>query len=247
MNIKKNLAANWVILLGLLVVFSCGEKKEQTPEITQQELTAAVPELRDLHDAVYPLWHDAFPNKDYAHIKELLPELDSLTAKVETAKLPGILQDKKNDWEAGKEKLVANLKKLHEAADSDNKEEMLAQTEAFHSNYEKLVRTIRPLVEELDSFHQEMYKLYHYYMPNYDLEKIRETVIAMQKKLTPLKEAKLHRRLEDRKDQFDTAVAELETAVNNLADVVQKDDKEAIKEAAEEVHTYYQGCEAVFN
>jgi len=247
MNLKKKFAASLWIVLGLLIVFSCGEKKIPTPEITQEELTAAVPELSDLHSAVYPLWHDAFPNKDYAHIKELLPELDSLTAKVETAKLPGILQDKKDNWEAGKEKLVANLKKLHEAAEADNKEEMLAQTEAFHSNYEKLVRTIRPLVKELDSFHQEMYKLYHYYMPNYDLEKIREIVTAMQEKLTPLKEAKLHRRLEDRKEQFDAAVAELETAVNKFAEAAQKDDREAIKEAAENVHTCYQGCEEIFN
>ena len=60
-------------------------------------------------------------------IKELLPELDSLTAKVEQAKLPGILQDKQEAWDNGKEKLVACLKKLHEAADTDNKVEMINQ------------------------------------------------------------------------------------------------------------------------
>lgn len=236
-----------ILILSLLVIFSCGEKKKVSPEISHEELTAAVPELSDLHEAVYPLWHEAFPNKDYAQIRQLLPELDSLTAKIEIAELPGILQDKQEKWEAGKEKLVTNLKKLHEAADTDNKEEMLNQTEAFHANYEGLVRTIRPLVKELDAFHQEMYKLYHYYMPNNELDKIRETVTAMQAKLPPLKEAKLSRRLEDRKEQFDAAVAELETAVNKFAEIAQKDDKEAIKAAVEEVHTCYQGCEEIFN
>lgn len=247
MFFQKKIFIVFITTLCLFAIFSCGEKKEITQEITQEELTAAVPELSDLHDAVYPLWHDAFPNKDYALIKQLLPELDSLTARVETAKLPGILQDKTEAWEAGKEKLINNLKKLHEAADSDNKEEMLNLTEAFHSNYEGLVRTIRPLVTELDAFHQEMYKIYHYYLPNYDLEKIRETATAMQTKLPPLKEAKLSRRLEDRKEKFDAAVAELEVAVNKLVETVQKDDKEAITEAVEEVHTCYQGCEEIFN
>jgi hypothetical protein len=236
-----------IMILSLLVIFSCGEKKQASSEISHEELTAAVPELSDLHEAVYPLWHEAFPNKDYAQIKQLLPELDSLTAKLEIAELPGILQDKQEAWEAGKEKVVTNLKKLHEAADTDNKEEMLNLTEAFHANYEGLVRTIRPLVKELDSFHQEMYKLYHYYMPNNELDKIRETATAMQAKLLPLKEAKLSRRLEDRKEQFDAAVAELETAVNKFAEIAQKDDKEAIKAAVEEVHTCYQGCEEIFN
>ena len=142
---------------------------------------------------------------------------------------------------------MKNLKKLHEAADANNKEEMLNQTEAFHANYEKMVRTFRPLVKELDAFHQEMYKLYHYYLPNYDLVKIRETVAAMQEKLPALKEAQLHRRLQDRKEKFDAAVAELETAVNNFADAVKKDDKKAIEAAVEEVHTCYQGCEEIFN
>lgn len=247
MRANRQIVVLSFIILSLFIIWGCGEKKTPTPEITQEELTAAVPELSDLHSAVYPLWHEAFPNKDYSQIKELLPELDSLTAKVETAKLPGILQDKQAAWDAGKEKLVTNLKKLHEAVDTDNKEEMLNLTEAFHANYETLVRTIRPLVKELDAFHQEMYKLYHYYLPNYDLANIRETAKAMQEKLLPLKEAKLNKRLEDRKEQFDAAVAELEVAVNKFVEIAQKDDKEAIKVAIEDVHTCYQGCEEIFD
>ena len=54
------------------------------------ELDADVPALHDLHGIVYPLWHDAYPDKDYALIKELLPEADSLTQKLDEAELPGI-------------------------------------------------------------------------------------------------------------------------------------------------------------
>ena len=146
-----------------------------------------------------------------------------------------------------KEILKATLAKLKEATNTNNKEDMLAQTEAFHSAYEKLVRTIRPMVKELDAFHQEMYKLFHYYLPNYDLTKIRETVAAMQAKLPALKQAQLNKRLQDKKTEFDAAVVDLETEVNKLAEVVKKDDQEAIKAAVDAVHTAYQGCEAIFD
>ena len=233
-------------LFSLFVLFSC-RQKEKTPEVTQEELTAAVPELDDLHSAVYPLWHQAYPEKDYQMIKELVPQLDSLSAILDNVQLPGILRDKQEAWDKQKEILKATLAKLKKAANTNNKEDMLAQTEAFHSAYEKLVRTIRPMVKELDAFHQEMYKLFHYYLPNYDLTKIRETVAAMQAKLPALKQAQLNKRLQDKKMEFDAAVEDLETEVNKLAEVVKKDDREAIKAAVDAVHTAYQGCEAIFD
>ena len=75
------------------------EKQKGKPEITQEELTATVPELRELHEVIYPLWHNAYPEKDYALIKELLPQAESLTAKLDAAKLPGILRDKQEAWD----------------------------------------------------------------------------------------------------------------------------------------------------
>lgn len=233
-------------LFSLFVIFNC-QQKEKTPEVTQEELTAAVPELDDLHSVVYPLWHQAYPEKDYQMIKELVPQLDSLSAIVDNVQLPGILRDKQEAWDKQKEILKATLAKLKEAANTNNKEDMLAQTESFHSAYEKLVRTIRPMVKELAAFHQEMYKLFHYYLPNYDLPKIRETVAAMQAKLPALKQAQLNKRLQDKKMEFDAAVIDLETEVNKLAEVVKKDDREAIKAAVDAVHTAYQGCEAIFD
>jgi soluble cytochrome b562 len=212
----------------------------------EEELQSSVPELRDLHEVVYPLWHTAYPNKDYAMIKELLPEMDELVVKVDAAKLPGILRDKQVDWEKGKALLKTSLKELHVAAEADDQEALLKQTEAFHSAYEGLVRTIRPIAPELDAFHKELYKLYHYYAPEYDLTKIREAASAMREKVPPLKEAKLPKRVADRQKEFDAAVAGLDGAVAELAETVKTDDKEAVLKAVEKVHSAYRKTEAVF-
>lgn len=240
---------------SLLFVSACkGEKplqekiqQEAKPEVTQEELTAAVPELSELHEVVYPLWHSAFPEKDYVLIKELLPQVESLTAKLDAAELPGILRDKQEAWDQGKDYLQSSLKNLKTAVESEDKEEMLKQVEAFHSGYERLVRIIRPVVSELEAFHKEMYRLYHYYAPSYDLEGIRTVVQAMQDKLPPLKQVQLPSRLATKQSEFDSAVQELENRVKELAEAVEKEKKESILEAVEKVHTSYQKTEHIFD
>jgi len=262
---SKHIIATSLTILGFCMAFGCpriamaqtaGQEKAkkadvkhecaEKADVTQEELAASVPALSDLHEVVYPLWHTAFPEKDYDLIKKLLPQADSLTAKLDEAKLRGILRDKQAAWDEGKTNLKSALQQLHSAADTNNQQEMLAQTEAFHAAYERLVRTIRPIVPELDAFHQEMYKLYHYYAPQYDLGQIRATVASMQEKLPALKKSQLPKRLTDRQKDFDTAVGQLEAAVTDLAKTAKADDKKTILAAVEKVHSAYQQTERVF-
>lgn len=250
-----------LLLMTSFFFFSC-QKAEETQveepqvEITQEETTASVPALSDLHEVVYPLWHSAFPEKDYALIKELLPQMDTLTEKMDQAELPGILRDKAEQWDTGKETLKTTLENLHKAAEADNRDDMLSQVEAFHSAYEGLVRTIRPVVPELEAFHQELYKLYHYHMPNYELELIRIDVEAMMEKIGPLKDVKLSTRLESKQEDFQAAVANLESELEKLAAAVllgelakgdKTSEKQNIADAVERVHSAYQNTEEIFN
>ncbi len=221
--------------------------QEAKPEISQEELKAAVPELMELHEVVYPLWHSAYPEKDYALIKELLPQAEALTAKLDAAKLPGILRDKQEAWDKGKEFLKSALDNLKKAVQSDDKDEMLKQVEAFHTGFERLARTVFPVVDELEAFHQELYKLYHYYAPSYDLEGIRTALRAMKDKLPPLKQVQLPGRLAEKQVEFNSSIQELESAVNELAEAVKKEIKKAILESVEKVHTVYQKTQSIFS
>jgi hypothetical protein len=223
------------------------EQQNAKADVAQEELKATVPELMDLHEVVYPLWHSAFPEKDYELIKELLPQAESLTAKLDSAKLPGILRDKQKAWDQGKEFLQSALDKLKKAVETDDKEEMLKQVEIFHSGFERLVRTIRPVVSELEAFHQELYKLYHYHAPSYDLDKIQADVEAMQEKLPPLKQVQLPGRLSQSQSDFNNCVQELESAVSALAESVKKRKKEAILKNVENVHSAYQKTLQIFD
>lgn len=241
-----------LLLLTSFLFFSCQKAEEvqvEEPhaEITQEETTASVPALSDLHEVVFPLWHSAFPEKDLDLIKELLPQLDSLVEKLDQAELPGILRDKTEQWDKGKIALKTILDNLHKAVEADIGKDMLSQVEAFHSAYEGLVRTIRPVVPELEAFHQDLYKLYHYHMPNYELELIRSDVAAMLEKVIPLKAALLSTRLESRQEDFQAAVDNLESELNKLAEAVKTSKKKEIFDAVERVHLAYQNTEKIFD
>jgi hypothetical protein len=244
------LVLSMVLSASLVLAQEPAVKKAPAPaktDINEQELTASVPALGNMHKVIRPLWHEAYPAKDYAKIKALLPQADTLIAELDKAVLPGILRDKQEAWDSGKANMKSILEKLHAAAKAENQEEMLKLTEAFHAGFERLARTVRPVVPELEAFHQELYKLYHYYTPAYDLEKIRGAATAMTEKVAALKAAQLPKRLADRQEKFQADVLKLEAAVKELNATVKTDVKEQVKAAVEKVHTAYQETEKLFD
>jgi hypothetical protein len=230
-----------------LAFVTCGGDSESVPEISAAEVTAEVPELDAVHELMYPLWHDAFPDKDYDAIRELVPQFEPLLAAVDSVQLPGILRDKQEPWDEGKVVMLAAFAGLKETAAAGDNERMLGHTEAFHMAYEQLVRVIRPVVPELAAFHQELYRLYHYYNPTNDLAKIQETVAAMADKMEPLRAATLSGRVADRQADFDAAVTALGEQVRELAQALETADREALQAALEAVHTAYMAVETLFD
>ena len=141
--------------------------------------------------------------------------------------------------------LQNNLSALQKAVKEDNKESMLKTVETIHSSYEKLVRVIRPSLAELESFHEELYKVYHSYMPNNDIEKIKTIIPAMKTKIGLLKQAKLPQNLADRKNKFDESVSRLETSLNELENIIKTNSKEKIQSAVEKLHSAYQSIDTL--
>ena len=117
--------------------------------------------------------------------------------------------------------------------------------ESLHGSYEKLVRIIRPALSELESFHEELYKVYHSYMPNNDIEKIKAIIPAMKMKIGLLKQARLPQNLADRQNKFDEAVSKLETSLNELENLTKTNSKEKIKSAVDKLHSEYQSIDAL--
>ena len=119
-----------------------------------QETESAVPELTAFHEVIYPIWHTAYPDKDIAMLKSLVPQVNELAAKVFAAQLPGILRDKQVKFDAGLAEFRMSVEAYNAAAKGTDDKAMLDAAEILHAKYEMLVRILRPVLKEMDDFHK---------------------------------------------------------------------------------------------
>ena len=234
-------------LASTLLVSACKEESGSVPEVPASELAAEVQELDAIHEIMVPLWHEAFPAQDFAAIQAAVPEFEAGLTALSEAELPGILQDKQAEWDSQKQLLMETYDGLKAAVDAGDQDQMLAYTEAFHMNYEGMVRIVRPVSPELATFHQHLYGLYHYYGPGYDLEKIGSAATEMAAAIAPLQAVELPARLADHQSHYEMVVTELGEAVGSLISALDDPDRATVEAAIEAVHAAYSEVEGIYD
>jgi hypothetical protein len=231
-----------VLLVSLAVNFCSSLVFAQLPD----ETSSRVPELDAFHKPIYVLWHDAWPAKDIPKLKALLPDVEKAYTALATAKLPGILLDKKAKWDDKLQQLTQAMREYRESVDQNNGEGILKAAESVHMNYEQLLHVIRPALKELDEFHQVLYLLHHYYVPEQKAEQIKASADSLLIKMDVLNAAALPKRLDPKTDQFNKALKNLDESVNAFAHAVRaKKAKEDIAKLENTLHACYQEIENV--
>ncbi len=210
------------------------------------ETDASVPALSAFHEVIYKIWHEAWPKKNAALLQTLQPDVEKGIAAVASATLPGILRDKKAAWDEGVRNLQAAGADYKTAAAAKDDAKLMAAAEDLHSRFESLMRTIRPPLAELEAFHEVLYRLYHHYLPKFDLAQTRKSAVELKQKMEALNGAVLPERRKDKDPEFQSKRARLSQSVAALDSVVQSADEKAIREAVEKVHTDYQALEHIF-
>jgi hypothetical protein len=235
---RSQLAAVVALAVGLAVT-ALGQTKGETK--------SQVPELTEFHSTIYTLWHTGWPEKDISLLQSLVPDIEKGYKSLVDAKLPGILREKSTQWEAGLKKFGDVVARYKSAASARDSVALLNAAEEVHSAYESLVRTIRPVLKELDNFHQTLYVLYHYSLPEYKFEEIKKGVEEMKPKMEALMKAQLPERLKERGAEFDKARKGLDESLKELdTTLLQGSEKEKVVKAVERLHARYQVVEKVF-
>ncbi|MCX6142273.1 MAG: hypothetical protein NTZ35_03545 [Ignavibacteriales bacterium] len=211
------------------------------------ETSGRVPELDAFHKPIYALWHEAWPAKDIAKLKALLPDVEKAYTTLAAAKLPGILREKKAKWDEKLQLLTQAVKDYRKGVDENNSDGILKAAEAVHMNYEQMVRVVRPVMAEIDAFHQSLYLLHHYYVPEQKMDQIKASADSLMKKMVALNAAELPKRLEAKKEQFAKARKNLDEAVKAFAEGMNaKRAKDDIAKLESTLHTRYEVLEKVF-
>jgi hypothetical protein len=228
---------------ALLLVHATALAQHTAPD--PAETAARVPALEQFHEVVFTLWHTAWPNRDRALLKSLLPDVRRGTDSIAAASLPGILRDKQTAWNKGVAELCDVTSAYAAAVAKDDSTALFAAAERLHARYEGLVRVIRPALKELDEFHSILYALYHYHAPAMALDSIAAASARLDAAMAALRSATLPARRAAKQPAFDAARARLDLAVHALARVSTTRDPELLRKAIEDVHTEYQALESV--
>lgn len=218
----------------------------QSAQPAQHETTSEVPALSAMHEVIYPLWHEAWPEKDVKKMADLLPEIEKHVAAIAAAELPGILRDKQAAWKEGVASLQAAASDYGKAVKAGDNEALLKAAERVHADYEKLVRIVRPVTPEIEAFHQVLYVLYHYDKENFALPAVRNNVSTLKTKMDALTAATLPARFKAKEADYTAARDALAESVNRLVAALDSNDEAKIKAAIDAVHDHYQALEQVF-
>ena len=210
------------------------------------ETKAEVPALTEMHEIIYPLWHEAWPNKDVKMMNELLPQVQQHVAAVEKAELPGILRDKQAAWAEQVTALRATCTAYEKAAAAGDTQGLLDAVEALHSRFEMMVRVIRPVMKELDAYHQVLYTVYHKIMPDKKLAELPAAVAELASACSALVAAPVPKRFAAREAELKASFAALCHATGDLQTAAAGADPAAAAAAVELVHTRYQATEKLF-
>ncbi len=212
-----------------------------------QETEPAVPALSAFHEVIYPIWHTAYPEKDIAMLKSLVPQVNELAAKVFEAKLPGILRETQAKYDAGLAEFKAAVEAYNAAAKGSDDQAMLKAAEVLHARYEKLVRTLQPVLKEMEAFHKVLYVVYHTDLPAKDWAAVRAAAPKLKAEAEAVAAAKLPARLQPKTEAFAKASTELLKAADALAGLGAQAGGTAVEQAVQKLHGRYQELEKIFD
>ena len=215
--------------------------------VQDQEIDNKVEELSDFHEVIYPIWHTAYPTKDYAMLREMTDSVNSGAEKIYDAKLPGFLREKQKKWDEALVGFKKAVEDYNTAAAGENNEALLTAAEVLHTQYEILVRCIRPVLPEVEDFHKTLYVVYHNYFPAKNYTRIKELIDEFISKATKVKDAKLPSKLRDRTEAYTEASNGLYHSTLALKEAFYSNNSVLIENAVEKMHSDYQRVEAVFD
>jgi hypothetical protein len=242
--VKKTLIA-----LVIVLPLACGAAVlAQAPAAVQatHQVSTSVPELTRFHDVIMPMWHTAYPAKDYAALRKIAKDVETGVATIAAAKLPGILHEKQAAWDKGIAELkAAGAAYLKAAAGTDDKALLLA-AENLHTVYEAQGQIIRPVVPEMNEFHQTLYVVQHTFVPEKRWGEVCKVSGELQTKAEAVAKATLPKRVEAKGEAFRKETAQLVADAKALVVACKANQPAGIEKATDTLHSRYESLGKVF-
>jgi hypothetical protein len=107
-------------------------------EQTARVLAPRMKEIGDFHLVLYPLWHEAMPNKDYQAIKSSIPPLESKMDALMKAQIPEEFKDIETRIIEKREALKKSVDDLANACRQNKDKKIIDKLTQMHESYRDL-------------------------------------------------------------------------------------------------------------
>jgi hypothetical protein len=236
--VKRPLTA---LIFALPLAFAAG-LMAQAP----QEPSTSVAELEAFHAVIMPMWHTAYPAKDYAALRKIAPDVQAGVAKIAAVKLPGILHEKEGAWAKGIATLQAAAATYAKAAAGTDDKALLLAAENLHTAYEAQGQIIRPVVPEMNEFHKTLYVVQHTYVPGKKWADVCKASPDLLTRAETLSKATLPKRVEAKAEAFKRESGQLVADAKALVAACKANQPAGIEKATDTLHSRYEGLGKIF-
>ena len=211
-----------------------------------QEPSTSVPAYDSFHEVIMPMWHTAYPAKDYAALRRISKNVEAGVAAIVAAKLPGILHEKEAAWAKGLVELKAAADGYAVAAAGTDDMALLRAAEHLHTAYEAQGQIIRPVVPEMDVFHKTLYVVQHTYVPGKNWTAVCQASGDLQAKAQAIAKSALPKRLEGKTEAFKRESAQLVADAEALVAACTASQAPGIEKATGTLHSRYEELGKIF-
>ena len=229
------------LMVALPLAFAAGVLAQ-----TAQDVSTSVPELETFHDVIMPMWHTAYPAKDYAALRKIAKDVEAGVGKIAAVKLPGILHEKEAAWAKGVATLQAAAAAYVKAAAGTDDKALLLAAENLHTVYEAQGQIIRPVVPEMNEFHKTMYVVQHTYVPEKKWADVCKASGDLLTRAEAVAKATLPKRVEAKTEAFTKESAQLVADAKALVAACKANQPAGIEKATDTLHARYEGLGKIF-
>jgi hypothetical protein len=133
-----------IFIIVTIALFAGGtnlypQGKQKVTDTSSAIRPGSVKEIDQFHTLLYPLIHNAYPNKDFASIRKGLPGLVKAAETMAKAKLPAKKSIKKPEYKKETGKLIKLLKTMNKGKEQMSDEQLGKKFMEMHDMFEGIM------------------------------------------------------------------------------------------------------------
>ncbi len=233
-----------IVIVTAAIVIACSltvtaEEKECTHGVDVSCIQA-------FHEAMAPSCHKYMPEKDYATVRQHVPNMLAEAERIAGFKPDSSYASVMADLEKKRAVYMVAILSLKTAADGDDDAKLKDAFDTMHTAFAEMSGVLSMMPEEVEQFHSVLAKVWHDYLPAEDYEAIKAAIPDLKKHCAAMKAAEIHPAKQAVAKDYAASVEKIEKAIAAVEKVIDSKSSEEIADAVSLLHDGFHAVVVLF-